>query len=80
MSEKKKQDKKCGNLPAKEADAISWDRLLVYFIGPYKIRRDSYYYTLILKYLNITYNMTGWYKIVQQNDKQAYIISNVVDQ
>ena len=35
----KKKTLKYGKLPAKEAEAIPWDRLSVYLIGPYKIRR-----------------------------------------
>ena len=34
----KKQNLKCGKLPAKEAEAIPWDRLFVDVIVPYKIR------------------------------------------
>ena len=36
-------------LHAKEADAIQWDRSLVYLIGPYKSRREGNDETLILK-------------------------------
>ena len=35
----KKQNLKYVKLPAKEAEAIPWDRLSVDLVGPYKIRR-----------------------------------------
>ena len=45
----KKQNLKYGKLPAKEGEAIQWDRLSVYLIGPYKIRRECHDDPLILK-------------------------------
>ena len=50
---KKEQSLNYSKLPAKEAEAIQWDRLLVYLIGLYKIRRDGCDNPLILKYLTI---------------------------
>ena len=35
----KKQNKKYGHLPVKEAETVPWDRLSVDLIGPYKINR-----------------------------------------
>ena len=49
----KKQDFRYGNLSAKEAEAIPRDRLLVYFIGRYKTRREYNDDPLILKYLTM---------------------------
>jgi hypothetical protein len=36
----KKQSKKYGLLPEKEAEALPWDRLCVDFIGPYNIKSN----------------------------------------
>ena len=56
----KKQNLKYGKLPAKEAEAILWERLLVDLIGPYKIRRESYDGPLIPKWLTMIDLDTAW--------------------
>ena len=45
----KKQNFRYGKLIAKKAESIQWDRLSVYLIGPYKIRREVHDDPLILK-------------------------------
>ena len=65
MSEKNKQNLKYGKLPAKEAEAIPWDILLVDIIGPYKIRIEGHDDPLIQKDLNMIYLATGWFEIVK---------------
>ena len=76
----KKQILKCGLLPDKEAEAINWDRSLVYIITTYKIIREDHNAPLILKALTIKFPETGWLKIIQYKDKQEYIISNLEKQ
>ena len=49
FQKKKKQNLKYGELPAKEMEAILWDRLLVDLIGPYNIIRKCHDETLIIK-------------------------------
>ena len=44
---------KYGHLPAKEAETIPWDILLVDLIGPYKISREGREKYLILKSLTM---------------------------
>ena len=75
----KKQNLKYGNLPAKEAQAIPWDRLLVDLIIPYKSIREGYNYPLILKALTIIYPATEWFEIVQHNEKHADTIGDLVE-
>ena len=70
---------KYGKLPAKEAEAIPWDRLSVDLIGPYKIRREGHDKPLILKALTRIYTATGWFGIVQYNDKKASTIAKLVE-
>ena len=57
----KKQNLKYGKLPVNKAEAIPRDRLLVDIIGPYKIRRESHDYPLILTSLTMIYPATGWF-------------------
>ena len=59
----KKQNLKYGKLPAKEAEAIPWEKLLVDLIGPYIIRREVHDETPILKYLTMIDPATGWFEI-----------------
>ena len=40
-------------IPAKEAEAIPWDRLSVDIIGPYKIRRERHDDPLVIKELTV---------------------------
>ena len=66
-------------LPAKEAESIPWDKLLVYLIDPYKIRREGCDKPLILKALTMIDPKTGWLETVQYNDKKATTIANLVE-
>ena len=61
-------------------EAIPWDRLLVYLIGPYKIKREGNDESLILKASTMKDLETGWFEIVRYDDKQANTISNLVEQ
>ena len=50
-------------------EAIPWERLAVYLIGSYKIRREGNGDPLILKALIMIDPETKWFEIVQYNDK-----------
>ena len=63
----KKQNFKYEKLPAKEAEAIPWDRLSVDLIDPYTIIREGYNYPLTLKTLTMIDPETGWFGIVGYN-------------
>ena len=53
MSGRPKTNLKYGKLPANEAEAIPWERLLVGIIGPYKFIKEVHDYYLILKTLTM---------------------------
>ena len=67
----RKQKFKHGKVSATEAEAIPRDRLLVDIIVPYKIRGKGHDKPLVLKSLTTIDPETGWFEIVQYNDKQA---------
>ena len=75
----KEQNLNYGKLPAKEADAISWNRSSVYIIGPCKIRIEGHDDPVILKNLTIIYPETRWFGILKYNGKEAATISNLVE-
>ena len=76
----KKQNLKYGILTTKGAEAIPWDRLSVDLIVPYTNMREVRDKPIIIKALAIIHVVTGWFEIVQYNDKQESIIPNIVDQ
>ena len=61
MIEKKKQNLKYKHLPAKKLESVPQDGLLVYIIGPYKIRREGHEDPLILKSLTRVYPENVWF-------------------
>jgi len=75
----KKQHKKYGLLPAKEAEYLPWERLCVDLIGPYKIKRKSGK-TLELRCVTMIDPATGWFEIAEYDDKRSITIANVVEQ
>ena len=75
----KKEVLKYDHLPAKEAEAIPWDRLLVDLIGPYKIRIYKAMITPHTKALTRVDLETGWFEIIQYKDKQADTIVDLVE-
>ena len=60
----KRRHKKYGHLPEKEAEAQPWDRLCVYIIGPYKIKRKGLE-PLICRAVTMIDPATGWFEIQQ---------------
>jgi len=75
----KKQKIKYGHLPAKEAEATPWERLCVDLIGPYKIKREGKE-PLSLKAVTMIDPATGWFEIVQYDDKKSITVANLVEQ
>ena len=61
-------------------EAIPWVRLLVDIIIPYKIIIEVYDKPLIIRSSSRIYSATGWFEILQYNNKLTAIISNLVDQ
>ena len=75
----KKQKSKYGWLPAKEAEAVPWERLCVDLIGPYTIERKNQE-NLTLKAVTMIDPATGWLEIEQYlEDREAITIANIVE-
>jgi hypothetical protein len=69
---KKKQSKKYGLLPEKDAEAMPWDRLCIDLIGPYNIKSNKKGVKIPpLKCITMINPATGWFKIKQYDDKKA---------
>jgi len=75
----KRQVKKYGWLPPKEAEAIPWDKMCIDLIGPYKIRRKGKK-DLICKCVTMIDPATGWFEIHQYDDKQSITVANIAEQ
>ena len=57
----KKHNLKYDKWTAKEAESITYDILLVYLIGPYKIWREDNDEPLVLKFLTMVEPVTSWF-------------------
>ena len=68
----KKQRKKYGHLPPKEAEANPWERVHVDLIGPYSIQSESKLRTL--QCLTMIDPATGWFEIKAITDKRAVTV------
>ena len=75
----KRTYKKYGHLPAKEAEAEPWERLCVDLIGPYKIAQKGKKKLLKLQALTMIDPATGWFEIVEYNDKKSITIANLME-
>ena len=75
----KKQRKKYGHLPPKEAEAIPWDKLCVDTIGPYKIRRKGQP-DLTCQCVTMIDPATGWFELQQTPNIRSDTVSNIVEQ
>jgi hypothetical protein len=77
----KKQSKKYGLLPEKEAEAMPWDRLCVDLIGPYNIKSNVKGVKIPpLKCVTMINLATGWFEIKQYDDKKSITVANIVEQ
>ena len=75
----KNKQKKYGQLPAKDADVVPWERLCVDLIGEYKIARKGRK-KLTMKAVTMIDPATGWFEIVRYEDKRAITIANIIEQ
>ena len=75
----KRNKKKYGHLPEKQAEAIPWDVLCVDLQGPYTIchKRKS---TLTLWCVTMIDPATGWFEMAPFKNKQAITVANQVEQ
>jgi hypothetical protein len=77
----KKQSKKCGIFPEKEAEAMPWDRLCVGLIGPYNIKNNMKEVNIPpLECITMIDPATGWFEIKQYDDKKSITVANIVEQ
>jgi hypothetical protein len=77
----KKQSKKYGLLPEKEAKAMPSDRLCVDLIGPYNIISNVKGVKIPpLKCVTMIDPATGWFEIKQYDDKKSITVPNIVEQ
>ena len=70
------KSKKYGHLPEKEAEAQPWDNICIDLIGPYTIRRKGQN-DLICKCVTMIDPATGWFEILQYDDKRAITVANI---
>ena len=73
----KRQRKKYGHLPAKQAEATPWDVLCVDLIGPYIIRRKGKE-PLRLHAITMIDPATGWFELHElPGDKKAHTVAQI---
>ena len=75
----KRNKKKYGHLPEKEAEATPWNKLCVDLFGPYTIKRKRKK-NLTLWCVTMIDLATGWFNLRTTPSKQADIIANLVEQ
>jgi transposase InsO family protein len=68
----KKQRKKYGHLPPKEAEELPWSRVNVDLIGPYVVRTPTSTHTL--RALTMIDPVTGWFEVISIPDKNAHTV------
>jgi hypothetical protein len=68
----KKQRKKYGHLPPKEAEELPWSRVNVDLIGPYVVRTPTCTHTL--RALTMIDPVTGWFEVISIPDKNAHTV------
>ena len=75
----KRNKKKYGHLPEKDAEATPWDKLCVDLIGPYTITRKKKK-DLTLWCVTMIDPATGWFEMQTLPSKRADIVANIVEQ
>jgi hypothetical protein len=72
----KKQCKKYGLLPEKDAEAMPWDRLYIDLIGPYNVKSNIKGVKIPpLKCITMINLATGWFETKQYDDKKSIPLS-----
>ena len=75
----KLSNKKHGKLLAKLAEEIPWNKICVDLIGTYVIRRKDKQENLHIKAVKMINPVTGWFEVVQYDDKIVITIVNLVE-
>jgi hypothetical protein len=73
----KKQRKKYGHLPPKEAEDLPWSRVNVDLIGPYVVRTPHATHTLHA--LTMINPVTGWFEVTDIADKNASTVMEALN-
>ena len=68
-----------GKFPAKLYEEIPWNNHSIYLIILYKICREGINFSLIIKYVMTINPVTGWFEIIQYNEKKSATTENLVD-
>lgn len=76
----KQSKKKYGHLPEKEAKVKSWDKLCVDLIGLYTVKRKNKDPLTLWAITPMIDPATGWFKMRELKDKDAYTTANIVEQ
>ena len=74
----KKQKTHYIHLPAKDAEAQSWETFCVDMIGLYQIRRKGKK-PLKLQAVTMIDPATGWFEIVEVTDKESHTVAEKID-
>ena len=69
-----------GKLPAKTAEADPWEVLCVDLIGPYQIKNKKSKEDIKLHAVTMIDPASGWFEIVQIQNKEAHTVAEVVEQ
>ena len=56
---------KCGKMPAKQGEEILWNKVCVFLISPYAIRRKRKKVNLNLKFVTMIDSIVELFKIIQ---------------
>ena len=76
----KKQTKRYGLMPEKEAEFKPWERLCVDLIGPYNVKSNFKKKIPTLKCVTMIDPATGWFEIMQYDDKKSITVANIIEQ
>ena len=74
----KKTNVQYGHLPPKQAEDVPWQRLCVDLIGPWTMKKKQKEITL--RALTMIDPATGWFEVVQYDDKQSDTIADLTEQ
>ena len=75
----KRDTKKYGLLPPKEAEAVPWEKLCVDMIGPYTIRNKDTNNELTLHCVTMIDPATGWFEMKPTSEKDSMTVANIVE-
>ena len=79
LSKNKRDTKKYGLLPPKEAEAVHWETLCVDMIGPYTIRIKNTNYEVTLHCVTMIDPATGWFEMKPTSEKDSTTVANIVE-